>query len=181
MNDDSNKLTTRLPADRIRRRVGELAAEIAAVYRGQEIALVPILAGSLIFVADLVRQLPGEMVIHLCGLSSYRDQTTGGDLAWTLPLPNDLAGRHVLVVDDILDSGRTLERVCQAARAQQPASLRTCVLLVRESAAAQPDFAGFRIGPGFVVGYGLDFAGRFRNLPDIAELVREPGNGKDAP
>ncbi|MDD4890113.1 MAG: phosphoribosyltransferase family protein [Phycisphaerae bacterium] len=165
----SIRLRTLLSAEQISAGVSELATRIAATYQGDEIALVPILSGSLVFTSDLVRRLPMDMVIHVCGLSSYRDSATGpGTLNWTMPLPNSLGGRHVLVIDDILDTGSTLRRVCDEIAAQKPASVRTCVLLVRESSAMKTDFCGFRIGPGFVVGYGLDFAGRFRNLPYIA-------------
>ncbi len=166
-----------LSEEQIARRVGELAGEIAAAYAGREVALVPILSGSLILVADLVRRLPLDMVIHVCGLSSYRGPTTRPDgVNWTLPVSAELAGRHVLVVDDILDSGATLGRVCAAVRQRGPASLRTCVLLIRNGAGATADFMGFRIGPGFVVGYGLDFGGRYRNLPYIA-VIEPPGKG----
>ncbi len=173
--DDRSRCSLRplLSAAQIDARVSELAAEIAAVYRGREIAILPILSGSLIFVADLVRRLPLDMVIHLCGLSSYRGATSSpGELNWTLRPPRDLGRRDVLIIDDILDSGRTLGRLIEMVAAQGPASLRTCVLLARESATLAVDFVGFRVGPGFVVGYGLDFDGRFRNLPYIATLQR---------
>jgi len=167
----SQTLRTLLSADQISARVGELADQVADVYAGQEIALVPILLGSVIFVADLIRRLPLDMAIHMCGLSSYRGRATRpGELSWTLPPPDDLAGRHVLVVDDILDTGATLERVVRAIGGQQPASLRSCVLLARRGARVEPDFFGFRIGDGFVVGYGLDYGDRFRNLPYIAVI-----------
>lgn len=160
-----------LSAERISQRVGELARQIGQGYLDHEIAIVPILSGSLIFVADLVRRLPLEMVIHFCGLSSYRGPTTRPDeLTWTVPPPAGLCRRHVLIVDDILDSGQTLGRVVATIAAQKPASLRSCVLLVRESAEFRPDYEGFRIGPGFVVGYGLDFDGRYRNLPYLAVM-----------
>lgn len=159
--------------ERIQQRVAELAAEVADCYGGEPIVLLPILSGSLIFVADLVRKLPMDMVIEVCGLSSYRDGTSPGHLDWTLAPPKDLAGRHVLIVDDILDSGATVSRVRAAVGQQSPASLRSCVLLVREPVNEAPDFGGFHIGPGFVVGYGLDFRGRYRNLPGISLLVEE--------
>jgi hypoxanthine phosphoribosyltransferase len=162
-----------LSAEQIDARVSELAAEIAGIYRGRELAILPILSGSLIFVADLIRRLPLDMIIHLCGMSSYRGEATQpAELNWTLPPPDNLCRSHVLIIDDILDSGRTLRRLVEMVAAQRPASLRTCVLLARESAAPGADFVGFRIGPGFVVGYGLDFDGRFRNLPHIAMLER---------
>ncbi len=162
-----------LSADDIAGRVARLADQIAAAYAGREIVLVPILSGSLIFTADLVRRLPLDMAIGVCGLSSYRGRSTRPQTPdWTLPPPDDLSGRHVLLVDDILDTGATLSRVADAIARQQPASLRTCVLLARRSTRVEADYVGFRIGGDFVVGYGLDYAGRFRNLPYIAAIRR---------
>lgn len=165
-----------LSADRIASRVAELGREISAVYRDQEVSLVPILSGALVFSADLVRHLPLDMVIHMCALHSYQG-TQPGQVNWRLPLPDTLSGQHVLVVDDILDTGQTLGRVCDAIRRQRPASLRTCVLLSRGEIAPgglAADFLGFRIDRGFVVGYGLDFNGRYRNLDSIAILDPQP-------
>jgi hypoxanthine phosphoribosyltransferase len=171
MSRERVRLKPLLGAAEIDRRVGKLAARVAVACNGRPIVLLPILSGSLIFTADLVRRLPLDMVIQLCGLSSYRgDATEPGRLEWTLPPPDDLAGRHVLIVDDIVDTGATLGEVTRRVRAQSPASVRSCVLLKRDSAEVEPDFYGFRIGEGFVVGYGLDYNGRFRNLPDIAVL-----------
>jgi hypoxanthine phosphoribosyltransferase len=162
-----------LSAEAISARVGELGEQIAACYVGQEIVLLPVLSGSLIFVADLVRRLPLDMAIGVCGLSSYRGPATRPDgLDWTVPPPEGLADRHVLIVDDILDTGATLGRVLEAVAGQGPASLRSCVLLARRSARIEADFVGFRIGGDFVVGYGLDYGGRFRNLPYIAAIDR---------
>jgi hypoxanthine phosphoribosyltransferase len=124
-------------------------------------------------VADLVRRLPLDMVIRVCGMSSYRGATTeGAELRWTLAPPDDLAGRQVLIVDDILDSGRTIGLVRSAVDQQDPSSVRACVLLARRSSRHQADFVGFQIGQEYVVGYGLDYDGRFRNLPEIAAIDR---------
>ncbi len=177
---DDIQLDPLLSAEQIERRVGELAGEIAAVYGDAPVVLVPILSGSLIFVSDLVRKLPMDMVIELCGLSSYRDGETPGQLRWTLGPPRNLDGRHVLVVDDIVDTGATLGRVVDTIARQQPASVRTCTLLLRTGADrsdpvadTEVDFEGFRIGRGFVVGYGLDYDGRFRNRPGISVVRRD--------
>jgi len=160
-------------------RVRDLATEIARTY-GDDAAglvLVPILSGSLIFVADLMRCLPFVMRIAVLTVSSYRGRSTRPAAAAILNSLNlDIRGRHVLVVDDILDTGNTLRLVMGCLAEHQPASLRMCVLLRKESKAPpdlKPDFLGFDIEDVFVVGYGLDFNDQYRNWPDIAVLKPE--------
>ena len=163
----------------IGRRVGELAAEIAEGFGrdapdSAELTLLPILTGSVIFLADLIRQLPVMMRLRLVSVSSYPGATTvslGPQLQ--SELPEDLSGAALLIVDDILDSGRTLTMVQEMVRPRRPALVRTCVLLRKEllSAMAVPaEYVGFDIPDQFVVGYGLDFDGYYRNLPDIVTL-----------
>ncbi|MFW5652668.1 MAG: hypoxanthine phosphoribosyltransferase [Planctomycetota bacterium] len=174
----------------IARRVHELGQEIARDLtslqgesgtegQGQNIMLVPVLTGSMIFLADLVRHLPHKLRIGVVSITSYPGksvQTTGARLEGTIP--DDLAGQHVLVIDDIFDSGNTMRLLLETLRAQRPASLRSCVLLrkLREDGRADtapPDYVGFEIPDEFVVGYGLDYNDYYRNLPDIAILRRE--------
>ncbi|HKQ48453.1 MAG TPA: hypoxanthine phosphoribosyltransferase [Phycisphaerae bacterium] len=168
-----------IPRERIERRVAELAQGIARTY-GEEsegLIIVPILAGSIIFLADLMRRLPFKMRIGLMTLSSYRGATTttaGTQLVQDLS--EDIAGRHVLIVDDILDSGGTLRSVRDQLGPRKPASLRICVLLRKTGKAPKdlvPDFVGFDIDDVFVVGYGLDYDGHYRNWPDIGVLRPE--------
>jgi hypoxanthine phosphoribosyltransferase len=147
---------------------------------GRELTLVPILTGSIIFVADLIRCLPLRMKIRLLSLGSYPGKATtsrGVQLHEALTrLPDSFAGAHVLLIDDILDSGRTLTLACELLRARGPASLRTCVLLRKqrpEALAFQVDYACFDIPDEFVVGYGLDYNDYYRNLPDIVALRPE--------
>ena len=147
---------------------------------GGEITLVPILTGSIIFVADLVRCLPLRMQVHLMSVTSYPGTATtsqGAHIEPTLTnLPDSLAGRHVLVMDDILDSGNTLRAVTDELRRRGPASLRTCVLLRKqrpEAMAFPVDYVAFDIPDEFVVGYGLDYDDYYRNLPHIGVLKRE--------
>ena len=142
-----------------------------------EITLLPILTGSVIFLADLMRRLPMLMQIHIVSVSSYPGAATtslGPSIESDLThIPEDLSRRHVLVIDDILDSGRTLQTVKALLAQRQPASLRTCVLLRKERAEALEcpvDYVAFDIPDRFVVGYGLDFDGYYRNLPDIVTL-----------
>ena len=145
-----------------------------------EITIVPILTGSFIFVADLIRHLPILMNIRLASVSSYPGTATtsrGAALDQDLSsLPVSFANTHVLLVDDILDSGRTLRLMCDELGKKNPASLRSCVLLRKkrpEAMAFQVDYVAFDIPDEFVVGYGLDFNGYYRNLPDIVTLRPE--------
>ena len=169
-----------IPRQRIAERVGELAAQIARAYQfdGQDgLTLVTILSGSVIFLADLIRRLPIRMKIGLIMVSSYGGATTQSRGARILQDLNvDVTGRHVLLIDDILDTGGTLRLVRERLAASGPKSIRTCVLL-RKPSKAPPDlaadFVGFDIEDVFVVGYGLDYNDLYRNLPDIAVLRQE--------
>ena len=179
---------------RLEARVAEMAAELAAdierdlvadghttMTEGQ-VVLVPILAGSLIFAADLIRQLPLKLSLGLVGVSSYPGATTeskGAHLA--SELPNDLAGKHVVIIDDILDSGRTMAMVREQVLVQSPASVRSAVLLdkpARRAVDIKADYVGFEIPDAFVVGYGLDYDGYYRNHPEIVILKPDAIGGE---
>ncbi|MBN1492278.1 MAG: hypoxanthine phosphoribosyltransferase [Phycisphaerae bacterium] len=177
MDDDIERIL--IPRERIARRVAELADEIGRTYSDSAAALtvVAILSGSVIFLADLMRQLPIRMKIGLITVSSYAGATTTSRGASILgELRVDVRGRHVLVVDDILDTGRTLRLVTAELRQREPVSVRTCVLL-RKPAKVPPDvkadFVGFDVEDAFVVGYGLDYDDHYRNYPDIGILRPE--------
>ena len=168
---------TLISREQISRRLDELAREIAAAYplNGEGLVVVPILAGALIFVSDLIRRLPMRAQISLLLASSYTG-TSGVEPRILFAPGAQLHGRDVLIVDDILDSGRTLVAVKAHLAPHQPASLRSCVLLRKPGKApadAQADFVGFDIEDVFVVGYGLDFNSYYRNWPDIAVLRPE--------
>ena len=167
----------------IAERVSELADEICRDFglgdgeQASEITLVPILTGSFIFVADLVRHLPFYMQISLMSVSSYRGQTTHSDVAHLREdltnLPETFEGSHVLIIDDILDSGQTLKLVYDLLKARNPASIKSCVLLRKDRPEAMDtkvDYVAFDIPDEFVVGYGLDYNDYYRNLPDIVTL-----------
>lgn len=168
-----------LSREQIQARVRAMADEIAAVYQSLYggLTLVPILSGSIIFLADLIRELPMKMKIALVYLSSYPGRSVqAGELRTVMDLVGDVSGRDVLIVDDILDSGRTLRRVQQLVAERRPASLRTAVLLRKPSKAPpdlRVDFVGFDIEDLFVVGYGLDFDDHYRNYPHLAVLRPE--------
>lgn len=158
----------------IEKRIGELADEISADYGDRSVTIVGVLTGSLIFVADLVRRLRMPMEIGFIRASSYRGTATKpGSLKIYPELMPEVTGREVLLLDDILDTGRTLGALIRHVREARPASLRVAVLLRKDtsrSVAIEPDYCGFDIPDRFVVGYGLDFNNQYRNLPFIAEL-----------
>lgn len=168
-------ITRRQIADRVR----ELAVRITADHSppnldGAEITIVPILTGAVIFCADLIRHMPLAMKIGLITVSSYPGATQSSQGSQLLGRQlGDIRGRHVLLVDDILDSGGTLRLVVPLIRQLEPATVKTCVLLRKDRPAArsiQADYVGFDIPDQFVVGYGLDYDDYYRNLPEIVTL-----------
>ncbi|MCL4222420.1 MAG: hypoxanthine phosphoribosyltransferase [Phycisphaerales bacterium] len=169
-------------AARVRELAGQLAADLARQLRQEQagpgvegrVVLVPIMTGAMIFTADLIREMPIKLALGLVAVSSYPGESItskGAHLA--SELPRDLAGKHVVIIDDILDSGQTLHLIRKAIIEQQAASVRICVLLnkqVPRVVEVTPDYVGFDIPDAFVVGYGLDYDGYYRNYPEIATL-----------
>ncbi|MEL7158809.1 MAG: hypoxanthine phosphoribosyltransferase [Actinomycetota bacterium] len=162
-------------ADELAVRVRALGAALTEDYRGLNPLLVSVLKGSLIFVADLMRSVETPLEIDFLAVSSYGAATkSSGVVRIIKDLDHDVAGRHVIVVEDIVDSGLTLRYLLDRLSSQQPASLKTCSLLVREDVPAQPDidYVGFTLPPAFVIGYGLDVAEQYRHLPYIASYAK---------
>ncbi len=165
--------------EQIRSRIRDLAREIETAYPDLDagLTLLPILSGSIIFLADLIRELPLKMKIAMVQLSAYPGATTiAREPKIVMDIQGEIAGRHVLIVDDILDSGRTLRRVRQLVDEHEPASVRTAVLLqkpARKPPDLSADFVGFDCEDLFVVGYGLDYDDHYRNLPCIGVLRPE--------
>lgn len=166
-----------IPADQIQSRIDELAAEVQRVYAKQPVTIVGVLTGCLIFLADLIRRLEMPVRIALVQASSYRGQATSpGQLRVQTDLLPDLTGRHILLLDDILDTGKTLAHLVEHLQSLGTASVRTAVLLrkrQRQQVALEPDFCGFEIPDRFVVGYGLDYNDEYRHLPYLAVLPLE--------
>ena len=162
---------------RIQRRVRELAAQLRADYGEERPVFVGCLKGAFVFLADLVRQVGVPLQVDFIMVSSYGTGTTSkGEITVLKDVTTDLAGRHVVFVDDIIDSGLTLERVREHLLARGPASLRVCALLARERVLAEGaaiEYLGFPVPEGFVVGYGIDCAEDYRQLPDIRVLEEE--------
>ena len=157
----------------IARRIKTLSTEIERDFSGRELVIVAVLNGTILFLADLIRCLSLPLRLDFVGVSSYGLGTESGELVFTKELRLDVRGRDVLLVDDILDTGRTLHRVLGKVRQLKPRRIKTCVLLekaARRVEKVRADYVGFSIPELFVVGYGLDFAERYRNLPFIGVL-----------
>jgi hypoxanthine phosphoribosyltransferase len=157
-------------------RVRQLTREIQRDYTGRDLVIVSLLSGTVMFLADLIRQLNLPLRLDFMGVSSYSGGTESRELVFTKELRLDVRGRDVLLVDDILDTGRTLTAVLKKLRALRPRRIRTCVLLDKPERRVEPvraDYVGFTIPNEFVVGYGLDYAERYRNLPFIGVLKPE--------
>lgn len=163
-----------IPSDRIRQRVAELGGQITADYAGRPLTIVGVLTGCLIFLADLVRHLDHPLRIRLLQASSYRGAaTTPGQLEVQADLIPDVRGRDVLLLDDILDTGQTMDYLVRHLRAMGAESVRVAVLLRklgRQRVLFEPDYCGFEIPDAFVVGYGLDYNDEYRHLPYVAIL-----------
>ena len=157
----------------IEQRIKTLAREIERDFRGREMVVVSLLNGTVMFLADLMRHVNLPLRLDFMGVSSYGLGTESGDLVFTKELRLDVRGRDVLLVDDILDTGRTLHKVLAKMKALKPRRIKTCVLLdkiSRRVESVEADYVGFQIPDFFVVGYGLDFAERYRNLPFVGVL-----------
>jgi hypoxanthine phosphoribosyltransferase len=161
----------------INKRLDEMAARITADYPERELMVIAILTGSLMFMSDLLRRIPLSLKLDCLSVVSYHGQAqTSGEVIFKHLAVPDVAGRDVLIVDDILDSGQTLAAVRKKLETAKPRSIRVCVLLSKRKQRARDvdaDYIGFEIEDEFVVGYGLDFMERYRNLPYIGVLRKE--------
>ncbi len=155
-------------------RVAQIAAQIDQDYAGKEPMLISVLRGSFIFMADLARSITLPCTVDFMAVSSYGAGTTSsGQVKITKDLSENIEGRDIIVVEDILDSGNTLSYLFQLLQARHPASVRLCTLLDKPSRRTKPitaDYTGFAVEDLFVVGYGLDYAEKYRNLPYIGVL-----------
>lgn len=163
-----------LDESEIRAAIERVAGEVTAEFEGRAFTVVSVLKGSILFVADLIRHIPIQLELAFVGASSYRESTVSGELSIEmLPADGEIEGREILLIDDILDTGRTLSRLSEELHRRGAASVKTCVFLdkpSRRAVAMQADWRCFEVEDEFVVGYGLDYAGRYRNLPFVAVL-----------
>jgi hypoxanthine phosphoribosyltransferase len=172
----SERLVTMLSAEQIAARVKELGAEIAKEYKDRNLVLVVVLKGSFIFASDLCRAIDSNLRIDFLGVRSYGEGTeSSGVVQITQDLSRPIAGEDVIIVEDIVDTGLTIAHLMDLFRTRGPRSVKVCSLLhkpARARVAVNVDFLGFTIEDKFVVGYGLDFAEKYRNLPYIGVVER---------
>ncbi|HSV73404.1 MAG TPA: hypoxanthine phosphoribosyltransferase [Chthonomonadales bacterium] len=168
------RLDALISADAIAARVARLGDQIGVDYQGCDLVVVGVLTGAVVFLADLVRRIPLPMEIDFVATSSYGAATAAtGEVRLLKDLSHPIDGKHVLLVEDIVDTGLTLRYLVGLLRSRGPASVRTCALLdkpARRRVDQHADYVGFAIEDRFVVGYGLDLAGLYRNLPYIGVL-----------
>ncbi len=166
-----------ITTEQIRHRVGELGQEIGRDYAGQDLLLICVLRGAVIFLGDLMRSIPIPHAVDFMAISSYGASTeSSGVVRITKDLDSSIEGRNVLIVEDIIDTGRTIDYMVSNLETRHPKSLRICALLTKPSRREMHiplDYVGFEIPNKFVVGYGLDFAELYRNLPYIGVLRKE--------
>lgn len=164
-----------ISVEEIQTRVSELATQISIDYAGvEQLYLIGVLKGAFIFLADLTRQLRVPHVVDFMALSSYGKDTVSGAVRIVMDLREPIEDKHVMIVEDIVDSGQTLDYLYRILEGRKPASLKACVLTRKERDAIETpiDYLGFTIPDVWVVGYGLDYADKYRTLPYIAELKR---------
>ncbi len=168
---------TLLSEEEIEAKVRELGERISRDYQGKEVIAVCILKGAVVFFADLMRQIDLPLALDFMSISSYgNSRQSSGVVQIVKDMDNNITGKHVLIVEDIMDSGQTLFYLKELLMARDPLSFKVCCLLDKPSrrvAAIEPDYCGFQIPDEFVVGYGLDFAERHRNLPYVGILKPE--------
>ncbi len=171
--------------EEIAARVAELGATISHDYAGKEVVLVGVLNGAMVFMADLMRNINVPLSMDLVAISSYGSYTSSSGVVRIMKdLDHSVESKHVLIVEDIVDTGLTLNKLIDHLRNRNPASVKVVTMLSKPSrhmVKAHIDYLGFEVPDEFVVGYGLDFAGRYRNLPCIAVLKPEIYAGSDTP
>jgi hypoxanthine phosphoribosyltransferase len=163
-------------AEQIQERVRDLGRQIARDFEGREPHLITIVKGSIPFLADLMRAIDIPLTLDVLGVSSYAGTSSSGEVRLTKDLDDPIEGRHVLVVEDIIDTGLTLAYVLRNLRQRAPASVKVVTFLDKPSGrgtAIEADYVGFTIPDAFVIGYGLDYDQRYRNLPYVGVLKRD--------
>lgn len=166
-----------IPEVRLEARLTELAQEISNDFRGKDITAICVLKGSFVFFSDLIRKLDTRLTCEFLGVSSYGNKmVSSGEVKVTLDINEPLENKHVIVIEDIVDSGLTLSYIMNTLRARRPATLKSVSLLMKPECLKTDidvDYVGFKIGKEFVVGYGIDYAGKHRGLPYIGYLQHE--------
>lgn len=166
-----------IPEERVKNRVKELAREIEEHYRGKDpLVVVCVLKGAFVFFSDLVRQIDLPMSCEFLAIAPFSQRVSGtGEVRITLDLANAIAGKHVLIIEDIIDTGATIQFLMNSLGARRPASIKVCSLILKHHAIrdeVEIDFIGFQVGDEYVVGYGIDHGNRYRGLSYIGAVER---------
>ena len=167
------KVSVLITAEKIQERVREIGRAISADHPGRPIHLLGVLKGSFIFMADLARCIPATVSCDFLRVSSYKGSTSTGEIRFEMDVTEPITGRIVVLVEDIIDTGTTMDALLRVLRSREPEKLLTCALLhkpSRRKVEVPIDYLGFTIPDRFVVGYGLDFDGRWRNLPYVGAI-----------
>lgn len=174
MNPKNLNLKSYISEEKIQEKVKQIGEQLTAKFKGQKVVAVCVLKGSFLFYSDLIRQINTDITCEFFGVSSYHGGTSSsGEVKVTLDLASPVEGMHVILVEDIVDTGLTMNYLKQSIESRKPASITTVTLLEKPEALKVPckiDYVGFQITNEFVVGYGLDYQGYFRNLPYIAQV-----------
>lgn len=160
--------------EQIKNRITELGKEISKDYKDKELVIVVLLRGSFVFAADLVRAIEGDVIVDFMVVSSYQGMETSGEVRIFKDLAENIHGRNILIVEDIVDTGLTISKILEVLNSRNPKSLKTCTLLSKPSrriTEVQVKYIGFTIEDKFVIGYGLDLDQKYRHLPYIAEVI----------
>ncbi len=174
MNAKNLDLKTYISEEQLQQKIQSIGAELTKKFQGKKVIAVCVLKGSFLFFSDLIRQINTDITCEFFGVSSYHGGTTSsGEVKVTLDLANPIEGQHVILVEDIVDTGLTMNYLIKSMESRKPASITTVTLLEKPEALKVPcklDYVGFKITNEFVVGYGLDYQGYYRNLPYIAQV-----------
>jgi hypoxanthine phosphoribosyltransferase len=174
MNAQSLDLKPYISEERLQEKIKEIGADLTKKMKGQKVVAICVLKGSFLFYSDLIRHLNCDITCDFFGVSSYHGGTSSsGEVKVTLDLSNPIEGQHVILVEDIVDTGLTMNYLVKSLQSRRPASITTVALLEKPEALKVPcklDYVGFKITNEFVVGYGLDYQGYYRNLPYIAQV-----------
>ena len=165
----------------LQRRIKELAKQIENDYKGKDLTVICLLKGSIYFTADLTKYLRKNVIVECMRLSSYEGTNSTGVIKMKLDLDEPVTGKHILIVEDIIDTGRTLSYLVDYLKGEKPASLKICTLLDkpdRRVVKMTPDYSGFTIPNLFVIGYGMDYDEKYRNLPAIHCFISDRGEEK---
>lgn len=174
MNAKNLDLAPYISEEKIQAKIKEIGAELTKKLKGEKVVAICVLKGSFLFYSDLVRQIQSDITCEFFGVSSYHGGTSSsGEVKVTLDLSSPIEGQHVILVEDIVDTGLTMNYLIKSLESRKPASITTVALLEKPEALKVPcklDYVGFKIANEFVVGYGLDYQGYYRNLPYIAQV-----------